>query len=117
MAQAYEPRHARHLLHTLSRRRLLTTSAGVAAGALMPSAFPSFAFAVGVEDKPPIGTWPDGSKGDTVNVAAAVPRTGAYAVQGRVAMHISRIDGSYSGIMGLPLRETALLLKAAGIRL
>ena len=82
MAQAYEPRHARHLLHALSRRRLLTTSAGVAAGALMPSAFPSFAFAVGVEDKPPIGTWPDGSKGDTVNVAAAVPRTGAYAVQG-----------------------------------
>jgi septum formation protein len=44
-------------------------------------------------------------------------KAGAYAVQGRVAMHISRIDGSYSGIMGLPLRETALLLKTAGIRL
>jgi len=44
-------------------------------------------------------------------------KAGAYAVQGRVAMHISRINGSYSGIMGLPLRETALLLKAAGIRL
>ena len=44
-------------------------------------------------------------------------KAGAYAVQGSVAMHISRIDGSYSGIMGLPLRETALLLKAAGIRL
>jgi septum formation protein len=44
-------------------------------------------------------------------------KAGAYAVQGRVAMHISRMDGSYSGIMGLPLRETALLLKAAGIRL
>ena len=44
-------------------------------------------------------------------------KAGAYAVQGRVAMHISRIDGSYSGIMGLPLRETALLLKAAGINI
>jgi septum formation protein len=51
-------------------------------------------------------------------VASGEPmgKAGAYAVQGRVAMHISRIAGSYSGIMGLPLRETALLLKAAGIR-
>lgn len=51
-------------------------------------------------------------------VASGEPmgKAGAYAVQGRGAMHISRIDGSYSGIMGLPLRETALLLKAAGIR-
>ena len=44
-------------------------------------------------------------------------KAGAYAVQGRAALHITRIDGSYSGIMGLPLRETALLLQAAGIRL
>ncbi|WP_411882273.1 Maf family protein [Polaromonas sp. YR568] len=52
-------------------------------------------------------------------VASGEPmgKAGAYAVQGRVAMHISRMAGSYSGIMGLPLRETALLLKAAGIRL
>jgi septum formation protein len=52
-------------------------------------------------------------------VASGEPmgKAGAYAVQGRVAMHISRIAGSYSGIMGLPLRETALLLKAAGIRI
>lgn len=51
-------------------------------------------------------------------VASGEPmgKAGAYAVQGRVAMHISRIDGSYSGIMGLPLRETAQLLKAAGVR-
>ena len=44
-------------------------------------------------------------------------KAGAYAVQGRAAMHITRIDGSYSGIMGLPIRETAQLLKAAGIQL
>ncbi len=44
-------------------------------------------------------------------------KAGAYAVQGRAALHITRIDGSYSGIMGLPIRETALLLKAAGLRI
>jgi septum formation protein len=44
-------------------------------------------------------------------------KAGAYAVQGRAALHITRIDGSYSGIMGLPIRETALLLKAAGLKI
>ena len=44
-------------------------------------------------------------------------KAGAYAVQGRAALHISHINGSYSGIMGLPIRETAALLKAAGIKL
>ena len=44
-------------------------------------------------------------------------KAGAYAIQGRVAMHITRINGSYSGIMGLPLWETASLLQAAGIEL
>ncbi len=42
-------------------------------------------------------------------------KAGAYAVQGRAAMHITRISGSYSGIMGLPLYETAQLLRAAGL--
>ena len=41
-------------------------------------------------------------------------KAGAYGVQGRAAAHISRISGSYSGIMGLPLFETAQLLRAAG---
>ena len=44
-------------------------------------------------------------------------KAGAYAVQGRAAIHITRIDGSYSGIMGLPIRETALLLQAVGVKL
>ena len=42
-------------------------------------------------------------------------KAGAYAIQGRVSMHITRINGSYSGIMGLPLWETASLLRAAGL--
>ncbi len=45
-----------------------------------------------------------------------VGKAGAYAVQGRFAMHISRISGSYSGIMGLPLHETAQLLQAVGYK-
>lgn len=42
-------------------------------------------------------------------------KAGAYAVQGRAAAFITRIEGSYSGIMGLPLAETADLLRSHGI--
>lgn len=41
-------------------------------------------------------------------------KAGAYAVQGRAAAHIARISGSYTGIMGLPLLETAQLLRQLG---
>jgi septum formation protein len=34
-----------------------------------------------------------------------------------VAAYISRINGSYSGIMGLPLHETSLLLRAVGVKI
>ena len=44
-------------------------------------------------------------------------KAGAYAVQGRAAMHITRINGTYSGIMGLPLLETARLVRSAGIKI
>ena len=42
-------------------------------------------------------------------------KAGGYAVQGHAAIFISRIAGSYSGIMGLPLYETAELLAAGKI--
>ncbi len=42
-------------------------------------------------------------------------KAGAYAVQGRAAVFIERLAGSYSGVMGLPLFETAELLRAAQI--
>ena len=47
-------------------------------------------------------------------VATAEPmgKAGAYAVQGRAAAYISHIQGSYTGIMGLPLFETAHLLRS-----
>jgi septum formation protein len=42
-------------------------------------------------------------------------RAGAYAIQGRAAAFIEHLSGSYSGVMGLPLHETARLLKEFGI--
>lgn len=53
----------------------------------------------------------------TAYVATGEPfgKAGAYGIQGRAAEFVERIDGSYSGIMGLPLFETAALLRAARI--
>jgi septum formation protein len=42
-------------------------------------------------------------------------KAGAYAVQGYAAVFIETLSGSYSGVMGLPLFETAELLRAAGV--
>nr|WP_315463940.1 Maf family protein [uncultured Rhodoferax sp.] len=49
-------------------------------------------------------------------VASGEPmgKAGAYGVQGRAAAFIARIEGSYSGIMGLPLFETAQALREVG---
>ena len=66
----------------VSRRALLQAGAGLAGGVLLPAGMVMPAFAVGISDKPPIGTWPAGSQGGTVNIGATVPRTGTYAVQG-----------------------------------
>jgi septum formation protein len=43
-------------------------------------------------------------------------KAGAYAIQSALAGWITHIDGSYSGIMGLPLAETAALLRAAKVQ-
>ena len=44
-------------------------------------------------------------------------KAGAYGIQGKGAIFIERLEGSYSGVMGLPLYETARLLQDCGIRL
>ncbi len=43
-------------------------------------------------------------------------KAGSYAVQGKAAAFIAHISGSYSGIMGLPMHETNLLLRSMGVR-
>ncbi|MBV2208041.1 MAG: Maf family nucleotide pyrophosphatase [Thermomonas sp.] len=42
-------------------------------------------------------------------------KAGAYAIQGQFEAHVERISGSYSGVMGLPLHETAALLRQFGV--
>ena len=52
-----------------------------------------------------------------VSTGEPMGKAGSYAVQGRAAAYISRINGSYSGIMGLPLCETSSLLRRAGLKI
>ncbi|MCB1552239.1 MAG: septum formation inhibitor Maf [Xanthomonadales bacterium] len=51
-------------------------------------------------------------------VASGEPfgKAGSYAIQGRAAAFISHLEGSYSAVMGLPLFETASLLRGTGLR-
>lgn len=42
-------------------------------------------------------------------------KAGGYAIQGRGALFVERLEGSYSAVMGLPLFETGALLAAAGV--
>ena len=43
-------------------------------------------------------------------------KAGAYAIQGRAESFVQHLSGSYSGVMGLPLHETAQLLKSFGVQ-
>ena len=51
------------------------------------------------------------------NTGEPVDKAGGYGIQGRAAQFIQRLDGSYSGVMGLPLFETAQLLEKFGVQL
>lgn len=42
-------------------------------------------------------------------------KAGAYAIQGRAGAFIEHIEGSYSGVMGLPLHDSAVLLRSFGL--
>ena len=44
-----------------------------------------------------------------------VGKAGAYAIQGAAEAFVARLDGSFSGVMGLPLRETSRLLREFGL--
>ncbi|MEP7044013.1 MAG: Maf family protein [Dokdonella sp.] len=51
-----------------------------------------------------------------VATGEAFGKAGSYAIQGRAAAFVRRLEGSYSGVMGLPLHETATLLRGFGLR-
>lgn len=46
-----------------------------------------------------------------------VDKAGGYAIQGRAAIFVERLEGSYSAVVGLPLYETASLLRAQNVPL
>jgi branched-chain amino acid transport system substrate-binding protein len=69
----------RPITSAATRRRVL--QAGLAGGALAAATW-TLPRARAAESFPPIGTWPDGSKGDSVFIGITVPRTGTYALQG-----------------------------------
>jgi nucleoside triphosphate pyrophosphatase len=50
-----------------------------------------------------------------VESGEAFDKAGAYGIQGRAGAFVARLEGSYSGVMGLPLHETAELLRQFGI--
>lgn len=55
--------------------------------------------------------------GNYVATGEPMDKAGAYGIQGRAAQFIERLSGSYSGVMGLPLFETAVLLRRFGFPL
>jgi septum formation protein len=51
------------------------------------------------------------------NTGEPKDKAGAYAIQGKAAAFITRLEGSFSGVMGLPLYETIQLLKQHGVKI
>lgn len=51
------------------------------------------------------------------NTGEPADKAGAYAIQGKAAVFVERLEGSYSGVMGLPLFETGELLSKFGIEI
>jgi septum formation protein len=58
---------------------------------------------------------PDAAIMRYLETGEADDKAGAYAIQGRAAGFIARLEGSYSGVMGLPLYELFETLKHAGM--
>ncbi len=99
---------ARRILKTLSGRthQVLTAVAlATAGGSEVLLSVSSVTFRE-LSDAEMTAYWATGEPAD---------KAGAYGIQGLGAMFITGIEGSYSGIMGLPVTETVTLLANAGI--
>jgi len=100
--------HAREMLQLLSGRRhqVLSAVALVKERQAVAVSDSSVWFRA-LCDKDIEDYWKSGEPGD---------KAGAYAIQGIGAIFVERLEGSYSGVMGLPLHETARLLQDFGIQ-
>jgi len=100
---------ARAMLALLSGR----THRVLSAVALFDGASDAFATSV---SRVRFATLPDAAIERYVASGEPFGKAGAYAIQGPIAAWIEHVEGSYSGIMGLPLYETARLLEQARVR-
>jgi len=94
---------ARMLALLSGRRHRVLTGVALACGARLYTALSESSVAFAELDPAAIAAY----------VASGEPldKAGAYAIQGRAAAFVSRLCGSHSGVMGLPLYETARLLE------
>lgn len=101
--------HARQMLAQLSGRthRVLTAVAVQVPGGERHAALSVSQVAFAAMTEAQIAAY--AASGDPLGKA------GAYGIQGLAARYVARISGSYTGIMGLPLHETSLLLREAGL--
>ncbi|MBK6998963.1 MAG: septum formation inhibitor Maf [Rhodoferax sp.] len=101
------PEDARRMLHTLSNHEHRVITA-VALG------YQGHQWSACSVSRVRFSTMDDAAINAYVSSGEPMGKAGAYAVQGRAAAYIAHISGSYSGIMGLPLFETAQLLRVLG---
>ncbi|WP_373509943.1 nucleoside triphosphate pyrophosphatase [Thiocapsa sp.] len=99
---------AAHMLSTLSGRshRVLTAVALIDGERELTDLSDSLVTFRALQESEILNYWETGEPCD---------KAGAYAIQGIGALFVSDLQGSYSGVMGLPLFETGRLLAAAGI--
>jgi septum formation protein len=102
--------HARQMLRRLSgRTHQVLTAIAIAHGAHLETALSTSTVEFRVLE--------DGEIRRYIAGGEPLDKAGAYAIQGRAAIFVRAISGSYSGIMGLPLYETTELLRRFDINL
>lgn len=102
-----KPDHAEHaaaMLRRLSgREHQVLTAVAVAFGRRVEMAMSATLVEFGVIEEPAIAEY--------VFTGEPLDKAGGYAIQGRGGVFVKRLSGSYSGVVGLPLLETAVLLR------
>ena len=108
LAKPFDAEDARRMLRALSgRTHRVYTAIALAANGMTTSALSVSRVRMREIDDAEIDAY----------IASGEPfgKAGAYAIQGRASAFVAHISGSHSGIMGLPLFETAMLLRERGL--
>lgn len=100
--------HARRMLEALSGRshRVLSAVAVIGSRGLTECRVATTVHMRDISDAEITAYWRTGEPAD---------KAGGYAVQGRAAIFVERLEGSYSAVVGLPLHETSELLSVHGV--